>query len=128
MSCDPFDGQLSEHHIAATHSNKVAEDDNDPSKTRGFLNHSQATFKFSGPDSYAIHLDSVDKYLQLAEIIRGTGCPNYRETRIPIVLSLNIAAWEEHLRSYFDEFLYFLDEGIAFGWAQGMSAFQMILE
>ena len=105
VSCDPSDGQLSKHHIVGTHSNKIAKDYNDPSKTRGFLNHSQATFTFNGPDRDPIRLHSIDKYLQVAEVIRGSGCPNYREACIPIVSSLNIAAWEEHLQGYFDKFL-----------------------
>ena len=55
---------------------KVSADFNDLDKTKGFLNHAKTTFEFIGPDKEPVKLDSIDKYLQVDEIIRNTGCPN----------------------------------------------------
>ena len=44
MSFDPSYGHLGNGHVVATPSNKVVKDYNDPYKTRGFPNHSKATF------------------------------------------------------------------------------------
>ena len=88
-----------------TYPNKVSVDFNDINKTKGFLNHNETAFEFIGPDREPVKLHSIDKYLQVAEIIRNTGCPNYKQARIPIISGLNIPAWEGLLQDYSDKFL-----------------------
>ena len=39
----------------------------------------------------------------MADIILGTGVPNYRMARIPIKSGLNVEAWEHHLSDYADK-------------------------
>ena len=52
-----------------THLNKVSADFNDINKTKGFLNHDKMTFEFIGLDKEPVKLASIDKYLQVVEII-----------------------------------------------------------
>ena len=85
-SCDPACAGLDNGHIVVTHPNRVIRDYNDIEKTRGFLKHSEAAFEFIGPDREPVHLDPINKCLQIANIIRDTGCPNYPITN-----------WPEHL-------------------------------
>ena len=59
---------------------------------------------FIGPDRKPVKLDPIDKYLQVADVIRKTGCPNYKQACIPIVSGLNISVWEGHLQDHFDKF------------------------
>ena len=47
----------------------------------------------------------MSDYIAAAKIIKGTGLPNYRQARIPVISDLNIAAWEEYLVDYPDPFL-----------------------
>ena len=72
---------------------------------RGFLNHSLADFTFIGPDRTSVHIDTVDKCIQIADIIRQTGRPNYQAARFPLSSGLNIEAWEHLLKDYPDKFL-----------------------
>ena len=105
ISCDESVVHLGNQHVLPTHPNRVTEDYNDHSKTRGFLNHGQAVFEFIGPDREPVQLNSIEEYLQVADIIRTTNSPNYRCARIPIISDLNISAWEKHLQDYHDQFL-----------------------
>ena len=50
-------------------------------------------------------INSVQTCLEVANIIRDTGFPNYRVARIPLVSDLVIKAWECHLRDYPDKIL-----------------------
>ena len=59
------------------HNPKVNKDYLIPNKTRGFLNHQRADFEFIGPDRAPVLINSVQTCLELANIIRGTGLPNY---------------------------------------------------
>ena len=84
---------------------KVNKDFLIPNKTRGFLNHQGADFEFIGPDRAPVSINSVQKCLEVANIIRDTGFPNYRVARIPLVSDLVIKAWEYHLSDYPDKIL-----------------------
>ena len=68
-----------------------------PHKTRGFLNHETKKFKFIGPDRQPVKIQTIDQCINLAQIIRATGKPNYVSARIPLVSGLNIDAWEFHV-------------------------------
>ena len=50
-----------------------------------------------------VELDSIDTVLNIADIIRHTGQPNYKCARIPIRSSLQVEAWEKYLRDYSDK-------------------------
>ena len=80
-------------------------DPNFPNKVRGFMNHSSADCTFIGPDRPPVHIDTVDKCIQIADIIRQTGVPNYQAARFPLSLGLNIEAWEHLLKDNPDKFL-----------------------
>ena len=85
--------------------NDKCHDPNFPNKVRGFLNNSSADFTFIGPDRTPVHIDTVDKCIQIADIIRQTGLPNYQAARFPLSSGLNIEAWEHLLKDYPDKFL-----------------------
>ena len=87
------------------HNAKVNKDFLIPSKTRGFLNHQSADFEFIGPDRAPVLINSVQTCLEVANIIRDSGFPNYRVSRIPLVSDLVIKAWEYYLRDYPDKIL-----------------------
>ena len=65
-----------------------------PSKTVGFLSHENKTFGFIGPDRPPVCIDSVDRCIEIANIIRDTDVPNYKMARISIISNLNLEAWE----------------------------------
>ena len=69
-------------------------DPNFRNKVRGFINHSSSDFTFIGPDRCRVRIDSVDKCIVLADIIRQTGVPNYQAARFPLLSGLNVEAWE----------------------------------
>ena len=50
-------------------------------------------------------IDSVDKCIEIANIIRDTGVPNYKMARVPITSNLNVKAWEEVFSAYPDKHL-----------------------
>ena len=52
-----------------------------PSKTVGFLSHKDTVFEFIGPDRLPVSIDSVDKCIEIVNIIRTTGLPNYKSPR-----------------------------------------------
>ena len=74
-----------------------------PSKTMGFLSHEDTLFEFFGPDRPPVCIDSVEKCIEIANIIRTTGVPNYKMARVPIISNLNIEAWERELSAYPDK-------------------------
>ena len=74
-------------------------------KVRGFLNHSSGEFSFIGPDRDIVTISTISQCFQIAEVIRDTGLPNYRQSRIPLSSGLNLQAWEYRLRDYPDKFL-----------------------
>ena len=56
-----------------------------PDKQFGFLNHQPPNFEFIGPDRELVHITTIEQLLQVANVIRHTGVPNYAQTRISIV-------------------------------------------
>ena len=60
---------------------------------------------FIGPDRAPLLISTVQTCLEVANIIRAKGLPNYRAGRIPLVSDLVIKAWEYHLRDYPDKCL-----------------------
>ena len=83
-----------------------------PDKRRGFLLLQSGSFNFVGPDRLPITIDSVDKCIAIANIIRETGKPNYQQARIPLNSGLNIHKWEKYLADYpFQKLLQYLKFG-----------------
>ena len=78
-------------------------DYNIPTKKVGYLAMENTDFQFVGPHRLPVTIDSIDKCLQIANIIRNTGLPNYRMARIPLTSGLNIPAWERELQGYPDD-------------------------
>ena len=72
-------------------------------KTRGHLVHADTSFRFVSPDRDLVQIDSVQKCLEVADIILGTGLPNYRMAHIPIKSGLHLRAWEQQLIDYPDQ-------------------------
>ena len=68
-----------------------------PSKTVGFLSHENICFEFIGPDRPPVCINSVERCIEIANIIRDTGVPNYKVARIPIISNLIVEAWEKEL-------------------------------
>ena len=81
----------------------VGRDVNDSNKTRGYIAMEPTNFSFIGPDIATEMVTSTSQYLRIAETIRHSGLPNYRQARIPIKSGLNIEAWKSHLRDYPDQ-------------------------
>ena len=79
-----------------------ARDFNYPDKKVGYLTQVQTDFQFIGPDREPVELNSIDTLLNIANIIRDTGQPNYKCARIPIKSGLQVEAWEKYLRDYSD--------------------------
>ena len=73
-----------------------------PNKVIGFLNHQPAKFLFIGPDRAPVLVDSIQKCLDIANIIRQTKVPNYAQARITLKSGLNIDKWEQILQDYPD--------------------------
>ena len=87
---------------------KLSQVDHDayiPSKTVGFLSHKNKEFEFIGPDRPPVCINSVDKCIEIANIIRDTGVPNYKMACVPITSNLNVDAWERVLSAYPDKHL-----------------------
>ena len=68
-------------------------------KTGGFLNDSSANFSFTCPDREHVNISTIHQCFVMADIIRNTGPPNYRQTKIPISAGLNLQAWVYRLRN-----------------------------
>ena len=79
-----------------------AKDFNYPDKRTGYVTQVQTDFSFIGPDREPVGLDSIDTLLNIADIIRHTGQPNYKCARIPIKSGLQVEAWEKYLKDYSD--------------------------
>ena len=69
----------------------------------GYLALESTDFEFIGPDRPPVNIDSIEKCLQVANVILATKKPNYREARIPIVSGLNVKMWEKYLQDYPDD-------------------------
>ena len=83
-----------------------------PDKCRGFLLLEYGSFNFVGPDRLQVTIDSVDQCINIANIIREAGKPNYQQARIPLNSGLNIHKWEKYLANYpFPKFLQYLKFG-----------------
>ena len=76
-----------------------------PDKTRGHLVHADTSFQFIGPDRDLVQIDSVQKCIEVADIILSIGLPNYRMAHIPIRSGLHLRAWEHYLTDYQDQHL-----------------------
>ena len=80
-----------------------ARDFNYPDKKVGYLTQVPTDFQFIGPDRELVEIGSIDTLLDIADIIRDTGQPNYKFARIPIKSGLQVQAWEKYLRDYSDK-------------------------
>ena len=110
-------------HLESTTTPQVNHDAYIPSKTVGFLSHEDTVFEFIGPDRLPVCIDSVDKCLEIANVIRATGLPNYRSARIPIVSNLNVEAWEKELSAYPEKHLL---QYIKFGFPLSLSSADLL--
>ena len=79
-------------------------DYNIPTKKVGYFAMENTDFRFVGPDRLPVTKDSIDKCLQVANIIKNTGLPNYHMATIPLTSGLNIPAWERELQGYRSEY------------------------
>ena len=82
---------------------KVVRGVNNPEKTRGYIAIEPTNFIFIGPDRATESISSTNQYLGIAEIIRHSGLPNYKQARIPIKSGLNIESWKRHFGNYPDQ-------------------------
>ena len=67
--------------------------------------HADTYFWFISPDRDLVQIHSVQKCLDVADIILGTGLPNYRMSHIHIKSLLHLRAWARHLIDYPDQHL-----------------------
>ena len=106
-------------HDETTTAPQVDHDAYIPSKTVGFLSHEDTVFEFIGPDRPPVHINSVEKCIEIANIIRATGLPNYKSARIPIASNLKVEASEKALSAYPDKHLL---QYIKFGFPLSLSS------
>ena len=78
-------------------------DFNYPNKVVSYLAQESTEFEFIGPDRCPMAITTLPQLLDIADIIRDTGLPNYQGARIPIISGLNVKAWESHLQGYSDK-------------------------
>ena len=78
-------------------------DFNDPDKDRGFLSLQETNFEFIGPDRDFCDYNTIDQVMKIADIIKATGLPNYKQARFPIKSNLNLPVWEKYLIDYPDQ-------------------------
>ena len=78
-------------------------DFNDKNKTKGFLSLEDTNFEFIGPDRDLFEYKSIDQVIKIAEIIKETGLPNYKQAIFSIKSNLNLPAWEKYLADYPDK-------------------------
>ena len=83
-----------------------ARDFNYLDKKVGYLTQVPIDFQFIGPDREPVEIGSIDTLLDIANIIRDTGQPNYKFARIPIKSGLQVQTWEKYLRDYSDKEFY----------------------
>ena len=82
---------------------RLIRDFNYPNKTVGYLAQENTEFDFMGPDRQPVAITSLPQLLDIADIVRSIGFPNYKVARIPISSGLNVKAWECHLQDYSDK-------------------------
>ena len=78
-------------------------DFNDPDKDRGFLSLQETRFQFIGPDRDVCSYDTVEQVARIANVIKDTALPNYKQARFPIKSDWNLPAWEKYLADYPDQ-------------------------
>ena len=93
----------SSHTRASLRRNYNSSDCNIPTKKVGYLAMECTDFRFVGPDRLPVNIDSVDKCIHVANIIKNTNLLNYRMARIPLGSGLNVQAWERELQDYPDD-------------------------
>ena len=71
---------------------RLIRDFNYPNKSTAYLAQESTNFEFIGPDRQPVAITSFDQLTSIANTIRGTGLPNYRAARIPLVSALNVKA------------------------------------
>ena len=72
----------------------------DPHKDRGFLSLQETNFEFTGPDRDFCDYNTIEQVVNIADIIKAMGLPNYKQARFPIKSNLNLPAWENYLADY----------------------------
>ena len=82
---------------------RLIRDFNYPNKTVGYLSQESTDFEFIGPDRHPVAIPTLPQLMDIADIIRGTGFPNCKVARIPILSGLNVKAWESYLQDYSDK-------------------------
>ena len=65
--------------------------------------HTDTSFRFVGSNRDLVLTDSVQKCIEVTDVIFSTGLPNYRMTFIPIKSGLHLQAWRNHLVDYPDQ-------------------------
>ena len=78
-------------------------DFNDPDKDRGFLSLQETKFEFISLDRDFCEYNTIDQVMNIADIIKATGLPNYKQARFPIKSNLNLPAWGKYLIDYLDQ-------------------------
>ena len=61
-----------------------AKDFHDPDKNRGFLSLQETNFKISGPDRDFFDYSDIAQVMKIANIVKVTGLPNYKQARFPV--------------------------------------------
>ena len=102
-SCQLDEGRALDPKFRFPHGNLVYV--NFSNKTRGHLVHADTSFRIVGPDRDLVQIDSVQKCLEVADIILGMGLLNYRMACILIKSGLHLRAWERQLIDYCDQHL-----------------------
>ena len=93
--------KLFEVHIKSDDTKDIT-DFNDQDKGRGFLSLQETNFEFIGPDTDCGY-DTIEQVVNIADIIKATGLPNYKQARFPIKSNLNLPAWEKYIADYPDQ-------------------------
>ena len=79
-------------------------DFNFPNKIRGHLVHAETSFQFVGPDRDLVQTDSVQKCLEVADIIMDTGLIKLQDGSYSYQVGFTqLRAWEHYLRDYPDQ-------------------------
>ena len=80
--------------------------------------HENICFEFLGPDRPPVCINSVERCIEMANIIRDTGVPNYKMPCVPIISNLNVEAWEKELAHYPDKHLQYIRFGFSLSISQ----------
>ena len=78
-------------------------DFNDPDKDRGFLYLQETNFEFIGLDRNFCDYNTIAQVMKIADIIKATGLPNYKQARFSIKSNLNLPVREKYLIDYPDQ-------------------------